>query len=225
MTSGLLQQFITDLCYDAQVPRTADPGVRTALVERAAELLAHREVVTLRAIVDSVGTSTMAVYTHFGGMAGLWRAVRQEGFTRLTKQLDLVQISPDPVADLMAFGAAYTRNALANPYLYRTMFDAAVDLENPEAADAGFQRLVAAAERARTSGRFAADCDPLAVATQLWAAGHGLVMLVITGVLPNEVVEPNATGTAAALFVAAGDEPQRCRRSVLAGWSLPGAPS
>ena len=79
----------------------------------------------------------MAVYTHFGGMTGLWRAVRQEGFTRLAKQLALVQVSPDPVADLMALGAAYTRNALANPYLYRTMFDAAVDLENPEVADAG----------------------------------------------------------------------------------------
>ena len=52
-------------------------------------------------------------------------------------------------------GAAYTRNAMANPYLYRAMFDAAVDLENPEAADAGFRRLVAAAERARQSGRFA----------------------------------------------------------------------
>ena len=81
----MLCQFITDLCNVAQVPRTADPGVRVALVERAAEMLARREVVTLRALVDSVGTSTMAVYTHFGGMAGLWRAVRQEGFTRLAK--------------------------------------------------------------------------------------------------------------------------------------------
>ncbi|MET0863313.1 MAG: TetR/AcrR family transcriptional regulator [Nakamurella sp.] len=207
------------------MPRTADPGVRIALVERAAEMLAHREVVTLRALVDSVGTSTMAVYTHFGGMDGLWRAVRQEGFNRLAKQLDLVRVSPDPVADLMALGAAYARNALANPYLYRTMFDAAVDLENPEVADAGFQRLVAAAERARKSQRFANDCDPLAVATRLWAAGHGLVMLVITGVLPSEAVAPNATGTAAALFVAAGDDPARCHRSVQAGWSVQETPT
>jgi AcrR family transcriptional regulator len=182
-------------------------------------MLARREVVTLRALVDSVGTSTMAVYTHFGGMAGLWRAVRQEGFTRLTKKLALVDVSTDPVAELMELGAAYTRNAMTNPYLYRAMFDTAVDLENPEAADAGFRRLVVAAERARQSGRFAETCDPVAVATQLWAAGHGLIMLVLSCVLPVEAVAPNATGTAAALFVAAGDEPQRCRQSVLAGWA------
>jgi AcrR family transcriptional regulator len=202
------------------VPRTADPGVRIALVERAAEMLARREVVTLRALVDSVGTSTMAVYTHFGGMTGLWRAVRQEGFTRLAKKLALVEVFADPVSELMALGAAYTRNAMENPYLYRAMFDAAVDLENPEAADGGFQRLVTAAERAKYEGRFAEICDPVGVATQLWAAGHGLIMLVLNGVLPVEVVVPNATGTAAALFVAAGDEPNRCRRSVAAGWNL-----
>jgi len=185
-------------------------------------MLARREVVTLRALVDSVGTSTMAVYTHFGGMPGLWSAVRQEGFTRLTERLTLVDVTPDPVRDLMALGAAYVRNAVANPYLYRAMFDTVADLENPDAADAGFQMLVACAARARQSGRFADSCDPLAVATQLWAAGHGLVMLVLSGVLPSEVLAPYATGTAAALFVAAGDDPDCCRRSVEMGWTLVG---
>jgi len=194
--------------------------VRVALVERAAEMLARREVVTLRVLVDSVGTSTMAVYTHFGGMPGLWRAVRQEGFTRLSERLALVDATPDAVRDLMALGAAYVRNAVANPYLYRAMFDTVADLENPDAADDGFQLLVAGAERARDTGRFAESCDPQAVATQLWAAGHGLVMLVLTGVLPGEVLAPCATGTAAALFVAAGDEPDRCRQSVNDGWTL-----
>ena len=204
----------------AQVPRTADPEVRLALVERAAEMLARREVVTLRALVDSVGTSTMAVYTHFGGMPGLWRAVRQEGFTRLTDRLARVDDTGDPVRDLMALGAAYASNALTNPYLYRAMFDTTADLENPAAADTGFQVLVAGAERARQAGRFADSCDTLAVATQLWAAGHGQLMLVLTGVLPRQALEPLATGTACALFVAAGDAPERCRRSVLDGWTL-----
>ena len=119
-------------------------------------MLARREVVTLRALVDSVGTSTMAVYTHFGGMPGLWRAVRQEGFTRLVRPRWRGSTAPvDPVRDLMALGAAYASNALTNPYLYRAMFDTAADLENPAAADAGFQVLVAGAERARQAGRFA----------------------------------------------------------------------
>jgi len=70
-----------------QMPRKASPAVRDALVERAAEMLARREPVTSRALVEGTGASTMAVYTHFGGMPGLWRAVRQEGFTRLARRL------------------------------------------------------------------------------------------------------------------------------------------
>ena len=186
-------------------------------------MLARREVVTLRALVESVGTSTMAVYTHFGGMPGLWSAVRQEGFTRLVDRLATVEVTADPVRDLMALGAAYVGNAMANPYLYRAMFDTAAELENPEAAAAGLQSLVACAERARQAGRFDDAIDPTGVATQQWVAGHGLVMLVLTGVLRAAAIEPLATSTSCALFVAAGDEPEICRRSVAAGWTAPAA--
>ena len=112
-----------------------------------------------------------------GGPAG--------GLHPAVASLALVETRRIRCAIFMALGAAYTRNALANPYLYRAMFDTAADLENPAAADAGFQTLVAGAERARQAGRFAASCDPVAVATQLWAAGHGQLMLVLTGVLPT----------------------------------------
>ena len=201
------------------MPRAADPAVRAALVERAAELLARREPVTLRGLVEEIGTSTMAVYTHFGGMAGLWRAVRQEGFTRLNAQLATVAATSDPVRDLAALGAAYVANALANPHLSRAMFDAAAELQDPEAAAAGVGALVAAAERARAVGRFTDEADPEAVATRLWAAGHGLTMLVLTGVLPEEALDQHGPALAAAVLAAAGDEPERCRASVAAGWS------
>ncbi|WP_345771897.1 TetR/AcrR family transcriptional regulator [Geodermatophilus sabuli] len=206
------------------MPRTASPAVRAALVERAAEMLARREPVTLRALVEGAGASTMAVYTHFGGMPGLWSAVRQEGFTRLTARLATVPATDDPVRDLAALGAAYVANALAVPALYRAMFDTAADLEDPAAAAAPFAALVACAARAREGGRFAADSDPEAVATRLWAAGHGLTMLVLTGVLPAESLEGHAPAVAAALFVAAGDDPERAHRSVRAGWAT-GTPS
>ncbi|MGY1705241.1 TetR/AcrR family transcriptional regulator [Geodermatophilus sp. SYSU D00697] len=203
------------------MPRTASPAVRAALVERAAEMLARREPVTLRALVEGTGASTMAVYTHFGGMPGLWRAVRQEGFTRLAARLATVPRTEDPVRDLAALGAAYVANALAGPALYRAMFDAAADLEDPAAADASFQSLVESAARARREGRFAADSDPEAVATRVWAAGHGLAMLVLTGPLPAEALDAHAPAMVAALCVAAGDDPERAGRSVRAGWSPP----
>jgi AcrR family transcriptional regulator len=205
--------------YHRQVPRTAPTAVRLALVERAAEMLARREPVTLRALVEGTGTSTMAVYTHFGGMPGLWRAVRQEGFTRLAQRLALVELTQDPVRDLVALGAAYVSNALANPHLYRAMFDAEADLENPDAAAQTFQTLVSCATRARQAGRFAETCDPEAVATQFWSTGHGLTMLVLTAALPREALATHAPAIATALFIAAGDHEDRCRRSVQAGWA------
>ena len=165
----------------------------------------------------------MAVYTHFDGLPGLWRAVRQEGFTRLARRLDTVALTPDPVRDLAALGAAYLGNAMDNPGLYRAMFDTAADLEDANAADRGFQVLVAAATRARAEGRFDGTSHPWTVALRLWASGHALVMLVLTGVLPREALDVHAPGTAAALFIDAGDDPGRCRSSVAKGWSPPGA--
>ncbi|MEU4568144.1 TetR-like C-terminal domain-containing protein [Micromonospora sp. NPDC023956] len=204
------------------MPRTASAAVRLVLVERAAQLLARRDPVTLRALVDGTGASTMAVYTHFGGMPGLWRAVRQEGLTRLAARLDRVRPTADPVRDLAALGAAYVDNALANPALYRTMYDAVAELDDPRAAAGAFGVLVAAAVRAREQGRFTDSADPEAVATQMWATGHGLTMLVITGVLPREALMAHAPAVLTALFVAAGDDGERCRRSVQVGWSTLG---
>ena len=182
-------------------------------------MLADREPVTLRALVEGTGASTMAVYTHFGGMPGLWSAVRQEGFTRLAARLDGVARTDDPVRDLAALGVAYARNALDAPELYRAMFDARADLADAPAADATFERLVTAAARARDEERLAPDTDPLGLATRYWAAGHGLVSLVVQGVLPADALAPLATDTAVALLTAAGDDPARCRRSVQRAWA------
>jgi AcrR family transcriptional regulator len=200
------------------MPRKADPALRRALIERAAEMLARREPVTLRSVVEGTGASTMAVYTHFDGMVGLWRAVRQEGFTRLGERLATVRATADPVRDLAALGAAYLLNALEHPTLYRAMFDATVELDDPAAADATFAPVITAAARARTQGRFDPAADPHALAIRYWATGHGLTMLVLTGVLPREALSAHGPEVAYALFVAAGDDPARARRSVRNGW-------
>lgn len=204
------------------MPRPSRPEVRVELIERAASMLARRQPVTLRSLVDGTGSSTMAVYTHFGGMPGLWAALRQEGFTRLAVRLDAVSLTRDPVRDLAALSSAYSDHALAEPDLYRAMFDAAADLVDAEAAGANFTTLVDAAQRAKEAGRFGPRTRPDELATRWWAAGHGLLMLVLGGVLPADALDVHATATAVALFVAAGDDPARARRSVRAGWTSHG---
>jgi AcrR family transcriptional regulator len=201
------------------MPRAADPAVRTALVEAAAAMLAGREPVTARSLAQRTGTSTTALYTHFGGMPGLWRAVRQEGFTRLARRMAAVPRSAEPFRDLGALGAVYLASAHRDPFLYRAMFDAAADLEDPAAADDTFGVLVAAVARARDEALLPAGTDALAVATRFWAAGHGLAMLVLTDVLPAEAAAVHGPELAVAVLVGAGAEPGRCRSAVLAGWA------
>jgi AcrR family transcriptional regulator len=197
--------------------RTKDPAVRTLLIERAAHMLRTREPITLRSLVAGTGVSTMAVYTHFGGMDGMWKALRQEGFTRLAARFAMVTTSDDPVQDLTALVAAYLGNAVDHPDLYRVMFDANFDLEDLKAADATLEYLVQAAERGRNADRFRADTDSLKLATQSWAIGHGLVSLVANGPLPRQTLDYGAP-MLTALFISAGDQLDRCRTSVEHGW-------
>jgi AcrR family transcriptional regulator len=197
--------------------RTKDPAVRSRLIERAAQMVRSREPVTLRSVVAGTGMSTMAVYTYFGGMDGLWRAMRQEGFTRLSAKLEAVRSSADPVRDLAALGAAYLSNALAGPDLYRLMFDTGFELEDPAAADEGLQVLVRAVGRAQEVGRFRDDADPGELATQCWTMGHGLASLLTGGALPPAALA-NGAPMLTALFTAWGDDPDACHRSVVRGW-------
>lgn len=181
-------------------------------------MLARREPVTLRALVADSGVSTMAVYTYFDGMSGLWGAVRQEGFRRLAERVGSVAPGRDPVRHLAALGVAYAQNAVSNPNLYRVMFDASFDLPDPQAAAVTFQLLVAAASRSVDAGRFHPDTQPADVALRYWANGHGIVSLAVTGVLSVTDLQRHAPAMAAALFIDAGDSPDRARRSVRAAW-------
>lgn len=195
-------------------PKTADPAVRTSLLETAARLVATEGTagLTLRRLADEVGTSTMAVYTHFGGMQNLRRALRREGFDRLWAHLDSVRPGDDPVADLARLGWAYHHNALENPNLYRAMF------MDPEPAGDGigldtFEQLVAGVRRCLDAGRFS-PADPHLLALQLWSAAHGVMALQLSGLLDAGA----ATGTLEAawrnLCVAFGDDPRSADRSL-----------
>ncbi len=202
------------------MPRSADLTVRVNLIERAAELLAARKPVTLRGLASAAGTSTMAVYTHFGGMPGLWAAVRAEGFTRLAGRLENLDRTGDAVTDLTSVGSAYVANALTSPNLYQTMFDNRHPLDDPQIATASFDVLVQAAARARAAKRFSRTVDPGAAATRLWAMTHGIVMLVLTGALVRDDLTHHLPAMWASAYVGFGDRPHQARRSARAGWTV-----
>src|SRR5688500_10443590 len=170
------------------MPRAADPNVRIALIEAAARILAEEGAgrLTLRRVANEVGTSTMAVYTHFGGMDDLRRAVRKQGFERLAEHLADAAQGPDPVVRLLALGGAYLQNAVDNPHLYRAMFvDHSVDEADSTVGFDTFLTLVEAVADCVAAGRFRpADAEDLA--TQLWMGIHGAVTLQLAGLVPAD---------------------------------------
>jgi AcrR family transcriptional regulator len=194
-------------------PKVADPAVRTALIEHAARLIAEegREALTLRRLAAEVGVSTMAVYTHFGGMDELRHEVSREGFARLAQHLGGVTATGDPVADLIVLGWAYHANATANPDLYRVMFmegtldEAAIGKRIDHAT---FQMLIDGVQRCLDAGRFR-PAPALALANQLWAASHGIAALGLAGILGAGEAVDTLEALGAHLLAGFGDEPER----------------
>ena len=163
-------------------------GVRRRLLESAALLLDEQgpEALTARRLAATAGTSTMAVYTHFGGMPALVREIVAEGFRRLADHVGDHASTDDPVADLVELSLAYRANARENPHLYSVMFGATTlggySLAAEERAFGyhTFLVLSRAVERAMELGALRRGNAEL-VAQQLWTAMHGYVMLDLAG--------------------------------------------
>lgn len=171
-------------------PRRAQTDLRDALLEAAARILARDGSVGLstRRLAKEVGSSTMAVYTYFGGMDDLVRAVVHEGFARLNTSMVAIGDSADPVADVVAHGRVYRWNAHQNPDLYQVMLGslniAGFSLTDEDRLHGRYvlDILVASVRRCMAAGRFDAG-DPELVAHQFWTALHGIVTLELGGYL------------------------------------------
>lgn len=195
-------------------PRRTDPQLATALLEAAAQLLAEEGTagLTTRRLAAAVGTSTTVVYTHFGGMDNLVRAMVHEGFARLHSRMSTVVATGDAVADIMALGYAYRANALDHPQLYLVMFGSAA-LGGFALADGDRQHgrytlepLVEAVARAIAQDRFRPG-DPLLTAQNMWISLHGLVSLELGGYLISPYdAETCFEAQLRSLMVGAGDE-------------------
>ncbi|WP_052765219.1 TetR/AcrR family transcriptional regulator [Mycolicibacterium obuense] len=173
-----------------------------ALIDAGVRLLERDGVAALRAraVATEAGTSTMALYTHFGGMTGLLDAIAREVFDRFTAVLTEVPLSDDPVADFLAMGLAYHRFAMANPQRYQLMFGTSAPASIAQhrsdltmtgnATDraewaASFGALRNAVHRMMAAGRIRPD-DESSVAARLWSLNHGAVMLETAGFFGHE---------------------------------------
>jgi AcrR family transcriptional regulator len=194
------------------------------LIEVAARLLAEEGPTALstRRIAADAETSTMAVYTHFGGMSGLVREIVYEGFSRLQSRFDRLKETDDPVADLCVLGRAYRHNAEENSHLYAAMFGGeslsgfALSEEDRQHGRYVLAAIVGCVGRCIEAGRFRA-ADAGMVAHHMWFSMHGLVNLE----LGDYLIEPWTADACfesqlVTLVVGAGDELEAATVSVAA---------
>jgi AcrR family transcriptional regulator len=210
-------------------------SIRDELLHAAIGLLDEHgpDALQTRKVATAAGTSTMAVYTHFGGMRSLIAAVAEEGL----RQLDAAQTVPqtdDPVADLSAVGAAYRRYAIERPHMYRLMFGSTsahginapagnvltLTVAEIEQRIPSFAHVVRAVQRSMRAGRITVgsatdDATVVATAAQFWALVHGFVMLELAGFYGDDgaAVAPVFSSMTSNLFVALGDSPELVEQS------------
>jgi AcrR family transcriptional regulator len=211
--------------------KTRGTDVKERLVEAAVRLLADGgpEALQARKIAAEVGASTMAVYTHFGGMAALLDAVALEGFRRLSANLAAVTPTEDPVADLLTLALAYRHTAREHPELFAVTFSRSrgrslaevVASGDPNEGSTAFGYLLRATERAIDAGRI--HGDPFPAAAQLWSGVHGYVTLETSGHFGQrrQDVEDILVPLGVTLAIGLGDTAEAARRSGeagLAGW-------
>jgi AcrR family transcriptional regulator len=213
----------------------AERNVRAELLHAAVAILDEDgpDALQTRKIAGAAGTSTMAVYTHFGGMPALIAAVADEGLRQFDAALAMPPTS-DPVADLMATGVAYRRYAIERPHMYRLMFGStsahginapAHDLLTLTVAQINdqypsFAHVVRGVHRCMLAGRILAgsasdDATVVAVAAQFWSSIHGFVMLELAGFYgaQGSAIGPVLGSLTTNLLISLGDSPERVRES------------
>src|SRR5829696_3080099 len=103
---------------------TLERPTRDALLRAAHELLVSEgpAAVTIRRVAAGANSTTMTIYSQFGGKDGIIDELFVEGFRVLQAALQAVGPSADPVDDLRRGAAAYRHFALENTAYYSLTF-------------------------------------------------------------------------------------------------------
>ena len=147
------------------------------------------EGLRVRDIAAASDCSTMGVYSHFGGKNGLVEAIFIDGFERFHDALRSKMGGPEKTR-MRRVARAYRNWALVNKGSYEVMFAGAVPGFEPSdeamaTALRSFQIMIEVVEAEQAAGRIG-NADTHHVAHTLWALVHGMVMIELAGMAPQE---------------------------------------
>jgi AcrR family transcriptional regulator len=166
-------------------PQGEGARLRDELISAAGRLLAADgdvESLSLRAVAREAGVAAPSVYLHFASKEALLRAVVDAHFVALQQAIEIGVVSGhDPASRLLAGCLAYCSYAVEQPRSYQLLFNTPrPDIKDAEFAGtsgaAAFQTLVDGVAACIVAG-VAQPGDPFRIATDVWAALHGVASL------------------------------------------------
>mgnify|MGYP000846549321 FL=1 len=173
-------------------PRTSETrDLRENLLRTSRELLDEGgpAALSMREVARRAGCTHQAPYHYFANREAILAALVEAGFDELANRLREARDkagTEDLRVVVEASGNAYVEFALTNPGVFRVMFRR--DMCDP----ARFPGVLAAGERARDElGRFAqiiaGERATPEHETALWASVHGLAVLLLDGLMADEL--------------------------------------
>lgn len=144
------------------------------------------EAVSLRKLAASLGVTAPALYAYVDDKRDLLRGVAELEFQSLAARFEQID-DADPVDRMRQMSHAYVEQALAQPELFRTMFQFSPDLAIGNAngaedalATSVFELALSSVIEAIDSGALS-PADPLTVALTMWSTTHGVVDMLLMG--------------------------------------------
>ena len=179
--------------------------MQALILDAAKTLFVERgfEATSMRAIAEKIEYSPATIYLYYKDKNALIQDLHAEGFTRMNKDMGVLQLVRDPLERLLAMGRAYVHFSLENPDYYELMFimhKPMQGLEKPEEWKMGaltFESLIEVVKECQALGRFQGK-EPLQLSFLIWSCVHGICALKccrrieIIQTIPHEVLIKDA---------------------------------
>jgi AcrR family transcriptional regulator len=173
------------LATPSAAPAPERDGLRERLVDAGLELLDRHgpAELTVRRIAEAAGTSTMGVYTKFGGRTGILEAIYRRGFELLREALGAVPPTRTPSATSSTWrwpaGASRSPTRPCMRSCSSGRCRTSTSTLRAEVLDTTFGLLIGAVQRVAAQ-RALPDGDPVHTSVLVWCLAHGMVSLELT---------------------------------------------
>ncbi|MEM9396945.1 MAG: TetR/AcrR family transcriptional regulator [Pseudomonadota bacterium] len=150
------------------------------ILNAASQLLVNKgiESLSVRAIAQTAGLSTIAIYSHFQGKEGVLDDLYVEGFRLLKNAIDATMSIENPVEAAIAGTESYIDIARENEGHYRLMFGETGYTPSSNAQRAAWDAFASLVSQvARLLPTTSSRATQQRAAMRLWAMIHGYVSL------------------------------------------------